>query len=71
MQVLTKIHYRHHTVTTRMRINTSIYHRPLLTTGNFTGTYIISTINRIYHYRHTIGTLNFYTTGNEKIPACR
>ena len=41
LQLFPKINYRHRTDTTRMQINTSIYHRPLLTTGNFTGIYII------------------------------
>ena len=76
LQLFPKINYQHRTGTTRMRINTSIYHRLLLTTGNFTGIYIICTINPIYHSRHTTGNLEFYTTCTdyrryEKIPACR
>ena len=60
LQLFLKIHYRHRTGTTRMRINTSTYHRPWLTTGKLTGIYIICITNMIYHYRHSTSNLELY-----------
>ena len=63
LQLFPQIHYRHRTGTTRMRINTSIYHRPLLTRyRQFYRHLHYSTMNRIYHHRHSTGNLEFYTT---------